>query len=214
MKYIKSFLEINESVITPEEITNPNRRIVTTFEDLVEYGIENNFDVVEYDEFYNSLSDDDKKTAPPSNEIPFFALFNANRGKAMFVICDKNVVGMIPNFIYIINDIIGHENVHKEQNARRNGLKLNMPNPTDKKEYFSNKDEIMAFSWTIANGLFGINKDLKSAFRALKYYKGTREVNRLWEDITKNCDTNVINKYMKYIYMYLEEMYEKKNNTK
>jgi len=44
---------------------------------------------------------------------------------------------MIPNFKSIVNDIIGHELIHKEQTNRRGNIEFNLPNPTNRKEYFS-----------------------------------------------------------------------------
>lgn len=204
MKYLKSFTDLNESVIMPTKLNGSIK--LSSYDDLSNYGKENDFDVVEYEEFYNSLSDDDKKTAPPKG-VPFFALFHPINNKAMFVICDKNVINRIPNFIEIVNDIIGHENVHKEQTHRRKGLSFNLPSPTDRKLYFSNKEEIMAFSWTIANGLSKKNKDISSALKDLNTI-GRGEHKQIWNDIKRICDTNVINRYKKYIYSYLENIFE------
>lgn len=53
MKYIKSF-NFFEAVIVPNvsDVTNP---FISNYQEAVEYGIQNGFDVVEYDEFYESL---------------------------------------------------------------------------------------------------------------------------------------------------------------
>ena len=131
-----------ESIITPEPTSN--NTIINNYQDLVQYGISNNFDVVNYDEFYNSLDDKDKKTAPRKDfRTPFFALFHPIRKKPMFVVCDTNVVRMMPNFKSIVDDIISHEKIHSEQNKRRGGLTFSLPSPLNRKEYFSNKDEII-----------------------------------------------------------------------
>ena len=162
MKYIKSF---NEKVIQPKKLGDFE---IKSFDDLVKYSELNDFDVVGYDEFYKSLDDSDKKTAPP-NFVPFFALFNPKREKIMFVLSDDNLINM-PNFKEILDDIIGHESIHKEQNKRRN-IKYKLPNPKHTKDYFSNKDEIMAFSWTIANGLSKVNKTLQDSIIALRCFQ-------------------------------------------
>jgi len=86
MKYIKKF-GLFEAVIMPSGINTGN---FNDFNSLVEYGKKNEFDVVEYNEFYDSLNEADKKTAPPNNgRVPFFALFNPMRKKPMFVIVLK-----------------------------------------------------------------------------------------------------------------------------
>ena len=150
MKHLKQF-KIFEAVIMPDKLDNDTREI-RSFEDAVRFGEENNFDVVDYDTFYNSLSERNKKTAPPRVGVPFFALFNPNTNRPMFVLSDKNAPRFIPDFKDVMIDIIGHEKVHQGQNSRRD-IEFALPDPTKRGKYFSNKDEIMAFSWTIANGL-------------------------------------------------------------
>ena len=204
MKYLKKF---NEAVIIPDELKGD--REIKSFDDLVEYGKENNFDVVEYDEFYASLKEDDQKTAP-SKEAPFFALFHPERKKPMFVVTDKIVAEVFP-IKDIVNNIIPHERIHQKQSERKN-IKYKLPPPMDKKKYFSNKDEIMAFSWTIANDLAKKENDVKSAMGRLLGGRrsGSFKSEKLWEDfITEYCDEKVLKKYKKYIYLYLIEILNK-----
>ena len=185
---------------------------VNSFESAVEFGQRNDFDVVEYDEFYNSLGEADKKTAPPSRGIPFFALFHPIRKKPMFVVCDKNVFRFMP-MKEIMSDIIGHEKVHAEQTLRRGDLEFNLPDPRDRKAYFSNKEEVMAFAFSIANGLSKTNRSLETAMRELDIPFNPRSAMRpaehtmLWNDIKRNCDEKTIKRYRKYIYLYLEKIF-------
>lgn len=212
MKYLKTF---KESILMPSKMVGDYQ--IRNYEDLIRYSEDNNFDVVTYDEFHNSLSEVDKRTAPPKNapNVPFFALFHTINRKPMFVLnmpipTNRINFGMFgPDFRSIVNDIIGHEKVHQEQNNKRNGMAMNLPNPSILKSYFSNKDEIQAFSWTIANGLSKSTKDIKSAFNLLETTKGSREPHfNIWNDIKKNCDDVVIKKYRKNIYLYLEEIFK------
>ena len=217
MKHLKHF-KIFEAVIMPSKIESNS--IVSSFESAVEYGIQNDFDVVEYDEFYNSLGEADKKTAPPKRGgPPFFALFHPIRKKPMFVISDKQVFNFMP-MKEIINDIIGHEKVHAEQTLRRGGIEFDLPSPTDRKAYFSNKEEVMAFAFTIANGLSKTNRSLESSMRELDIPFNPRSAMRpsehtmLWNDIKRNCDEKTIKRYRKYIYMYLDKIFNKDEDSK
>lgn len=207
MKHLTPF-KIFEAVIMPAKIEDDSQ--VNSFESAVEFGQRNDFDVVEYDEFYNSLGEADKRTAPPSRGVPFFALFHPIRKKPMFVVCDKNVFRFMP-MKEIISDIIGHEKVHAEQAIRRGGIEFNLPDPRDRKAYFSNKEEVMAFAFTIANGLSKTNRSLEEAMSDLdaESNRGMRplEHKMLWNDIKRNCDEKTIKRYRKYIYLYLEKMY-------
>lgn len=212
MKHLTPF-KIFEVVIIPAKIEDDTQ--VNSFESAVEFGQRNDFDVVEYDEFYNSLGEADKRTAPPSRGVPFFALFHPERKRPMFVVCDKNVFRFMP-MKEIISDIIGHEKVHAEQAIRRGGLEFNLPDPRDRKAYFSNKEEVMAFAFTIANGLSKTNRSLEEAMSQLDSqgndnFRGMgmrpAEHTMLWSDIKRNCDEKTIKRYRKYIYLYLEKMY-------
>lgn len=203
MRYLKSF---KEAVIIPDKMETGH---INSFETLKEYGEKNGFDVVDYDEFYQSLSDEDKKTAPPKIGTPFFALYHLDRKKPMFVLVDKNVIRFMPNFKEIVDDIIGHERVHAGQVARRKGGDYVLPNPNDKKHYFSNKEEIMAFSWTIANDIAKLSKDFDIAVARFKSGRFGFQTNHLWNDIVRSCDKDVVNRYRKMIYQYLEKMFKK-----
>jgi hypothetical protein len=214
MKHLKPF-NIFEAVIMPSKIEDDSN--VNSFESAIEFGQRNDFDVVEYDEFYNSLGEADKRTAPPRMGIPFFALFHPIRKKPMFVVCDKNVFRFMP-MKEIMSDIIGHEKVHAEQTLRRGDLEFNLPDPRDRKAYFSNKEEVMAFSFTIANGLSKMNRSLEQAMNELDIPFNPRSAMRpaehtmLWADIKRNCDEKTIKRYRKYIYLYLEKIFNKNGN--
>lgn len=203
MRYIREFKSF-EAIIIPNKNKN---EIVSSFDDLVEYGKDNGFDVVLYDDFYNSLSEVDKKTAPPRGVIPFFALFHPIKKTPMFVInAPTDIVSRIPNFIEIVNDIIGHEKIHLGQSSKSK-IPYRLPDPNKRDLYFSDKNEVMAFSWTIANGLSKNNKTIESAFNDLNNNKFGRDpYYQIWSEIKKSCDRKTINRYRKYIYMYLDKI--------
>lgn len=205
MKYLKPFYFF-EGIIMPLKIEDDE--IVNSFESAVQFGIRNGFDVVKYDEFYKSLDDADKKTAPPPH-IPFFGLFHPKRKRPMFVICDERVVfrAMGHRIKEIISDIIGHERIHDEQ-SKRGSIKFILPDPLERKKYFSDKEEVMAFSFTIANDLSKTTNDIDSAMNKLK--SGFSESSMIWREIKKYCDDITLNRYKKYIYLYLEEIFKKK----
>ena len=207
MKYLKKF-ELFEAVIIPSKIDD--NAPVNSFESAVEFGNRNGFDVVNYDDFYNSLSEENKKTAPPRQGVPFFALFNPIRKKPMFVLVDANAARFIPNSKEIMLDIIGHERVHAEQSLRKGIIDYKLPSPLDRKSYFSNKEEVMAFSFTIASELSKVTRSVESGMEKLQRGIGG-QAGHLWHDIKKYCDEKIINRYRKYIYMYLEKIFNKDN---
>jgi len=106
---------INEAIIIPKSLYLND---VYDVESLKQKGEEYGFDVVDYDDFIKSLSDEDKKTAPPSGHpsVPIFALFHPIMKKPMMVI--NNVYGnILPG--NIISDILSHEFIHKGQTDRQ-----------------------------------------------------------------------------------------------
>lgn len=206
MKHLKKF-ELFEAVIMPDKIEDNSP--VNSFQSAKEFGEKHGFDVVGYDEFYNSLSEENKKTAPPRHGVPFFALFNPVTKKPMFVLVDENAARFIPNFKEIMLDIIGHERVHAEQTLRKGRIDYKLPSPLDRKSYFSNKEEVMAFSFTIANELSKVVRSKEEGMEKLQRGIGG-QAGHLWFDIKKYCDDKTINRYRKYIYMYLEEIFNKK----
>lgn len=204
MKYLKKF-ELFEAVIMPQKIEDDSP--VNSFQSAKEFGDKHGFDVVDYDEFYNSLSEEDKKTAPPKHSGPFFALFNPVTKKPMFVLVDANAARFMPKFKEVMLDIIGHERVHAEQTLRKGKIDYKLPSPLDKKEYFSNKEEVMAFSFTIANELSRFVKSKEEAMEKLKRGSFPGQSSFIWNDIKKLCDEKTINRYRKYIYMYLDKIF-------
>lgn len=204
MKNLHNFKTF-EAVIMP--IIPLNNSQIRNMSDLKKYGEENDFDVVNYDEFYDSLSDENKKTAPPRmGPAPFFALFHPTRKKPMFVMNNEMMMRM-PNFKEIVDDIIGHERIHGEQNLRRKGLTFNLPNPNDQKNYFNDEDEIMAFSWSIAQDISKSSSSFEEAIKKLDT-RTSAMWTRLWDDIKRVSDSSTLNKYRKNIYNYLKKMYE------
>jgi hypothetical protein len=207
MKHIKEF-GLFEAVIMPSKIEDDAP--VNSFESAVEFGQRNGFEVVDYDEFYDSLGEADKRTAPPRRGMPFFALFHPIRKTPMFVLTDPNATRIIPNFKEVMLDIIGHEMVHSEQLRRRGGIEFALPDPLDRKAYFSNKEEIMAFSFTIANDLAKTQSNPEEAMeeldRVTPFSPRGPQYKMVWDTIRKTCDEKTIRRYRKYIYMYLIKM--------
>lgn len=208
MKNIKSF-KLFEAVIIPKELkSSSDISSISSYDELVQYSNDNEFDVVKYAEFYKSLSDIDKKNAPPKG-FPFFALFHPIRKKPMFVISNINIPRVFPNFKNIVDDIIGHERIHSEQNKRKGSIKYILPEPNDRRLYFSNKEEIMAFSYSIAKELmrFGKESDWEENFsKTLRKRLGW---SNLYADIKRYVNSKVLNRYNKYIYLYVEKILEK-----
>lgn len=207
MKHLKPF---NENVIIPENIDLSNVRDVRS---LKEVGKKFGFDVVNYDEFYNSLSTEDRKTCPPKHNMqhPIFALFHPTNKKPMIVI--NNPVGFLPP-IEIVEDIIGHEFIHKGQVSKQK-IEYKLPNPNDVKLYFSDKNEIMAFSFSIAKDLVRNYQDIEPNELMKKLNDRSKKMTSFYQTyqaIKSNVNEDTFKRYNKYIYMYICEFLKKEDN--
>lgn len=215
MKNIKSFLDyfspVNEAVIMPtnsveliKELTNEccsnkNERILT-LDSANKIGSKYGVIFKSYNDFYESLPEHLKHTAPPSN-TPIFGLLDENNKINV-------VLGMPKITLYDINfisHIIQHESVHKGQEERRNkSVKYTLPDPKDSKSYFSTKDEIMAFSQSIIDMMLS-----REGFRDISQLRSLLKRNPLYNDIKKAVDEDVLKRYNKYIYQYAEQYLNK-----
>lgn len=183
---IKKFYEESLSIVQKEK--------EISFDNLVEIGKKNEIEIVDYETFISELPDKLKKAAP---QAPIFGLVNPKTNKIRIVLLFKRIKLGILNHIY---HIIKHENIHIGQASRREKESSEYYDDVrDKKAYYSNKDEIMAFSQTISDMILSDNVDnLEDAKKKLRY-------NRLWSDIKNSVDEKVRKRYIKYIYLYLEK---------
>lgn len=172
-----------------------------TMKDIKEVGDEYNIEVVSYNTFYDELPEDMRRNAPPRN-APCFALVNPITKKARVVINVPKVDSRMFNHIY---HMLKHENIHIEQHSRSGGKGSGEGmDVKNQKEYFSNKEEVMAFSQSIVDMLMNNNpKTKQKALDGLKF-------NPLWNDIKNSVNIETLQRYKKYIYLYLEKEFSKK----
>lgn len=156
-----------------------------------EYGI----DVLDYDTFYAGLRDEHKAGAPPRS-ASIFALFNPNTNRPQLVI---SMPVLPPPAIAHAMHMIKHELIHAGQAARRPEHMITGGwDVHNRREYFSNKDEVMAFSHSIADDL--ISRGYRTASDAIKNIGRSM----LWKDIKRlEPSKATLNLYRKYIYLYL-----------
>lgn len=166
------------------------------FDQIVEIGKKNDVDVVDYRTFYNELPEHDKRTAPPQG-VPCFALVNPNNHKPRVVI---NVPSIDRRMLDHIYHMLKHENIHVGQIARKKIIRPRMINPNDRKAYFSDKDEVMAFSQSIVDMLMSQHN-----IQNYEQLKARLKYNQLYNDIKRSVDTKTLNRYHKYIYLYFEK---------
>lgn len=203
MKYLKRFNEgiieyDSDNIKKFEQETSLLNRNESTFEKIKEIGERNDIEVVTYKEFYDELPDSDKSTSPP-DWVPVFALVNPDTNKCRIVL-NLNMVSK--ETIKMMNHMIKHENIHISQNNKRN-IKFTLPDPKNREAYFSNKDEVMAFSQSISDMVMDLNpRDLKSAVGAVK-------ITQLYRDIKNNVNADILKRYKKYIYLYLQKEFDK-----
>jgi hypothetical protein len=217
MKKILNFSKFNEAIIIPHDeidttsFINDVKDVDTKFisyEDINKITNKYGFDIVDYKTFYNELpSDEARKEAPGQGEM-VFALLNPINKKPRLVINIGHTINTT-HLISISNEIsniLRHEFIHSKQDSKRT-MEYKLPNPNDKQSYYSNKDEVMAFSYSIAQELYDNNKTSKQ-LSPTKLIKFLHKV-PLYVDIRNSINRDALKRYHKYIYQYLEQMVSK-----
>jgi hypothetical protein len=99
--------------------------------------------------------------------------------------------------------MLKHELIHVNQFSRR-GVHPGAVDPTDREKYFSQKDEVMAFSHSIADFLISMG-----VRRMSEIHDSLKRV-PLYRDIRKSVDQETLKRYHKYIFLYLQQELEAK----
>jgi len=210
MKYLKKF---NEAIVDYETdniksfYDELSKKIETsnilTFQDVKEVGDRNDIEVVDYGTFYTELPSDQMRRDAPPRGIPAFAMVNPNTHKARLILNVSQVNKRLLDFTY---HMLKHENVHVGQIGRKKDKTKGefLGDVRDKKAYFSNKDEVMAFSQSISDMIMSQNPNsMEEAMKMLPR-------NPIYRDVLKSVDVNTLKRYRKYIFLYLEKEFEKK----
>jgi hypothetical protein len=175
-------------------------------DELQRIGAKNDIEVVYYRTFYDELPTDKMRKDAPPNGMKVFGLLNPVTKKPRLVLAN-NVRYLESNDISFAIHVLKHENIHLKQGLRR-PADLNfefLGNISDQKAYFSNKDEVMAFSQSITDLIMERNpNDIKDAFSKLKSIG-------LWVGISRAVSDDIKKRYKKYIYLYLEKEFEEIN---
>jgi hypothetical protein len=148
-----------------------------------------------YDEFYRSLPDNLKHTAPPQN-TPLFGYIDDENNVTIVL----SIPGIGFRELGFISHMIQHESIHKGQWERRANVEYTLPDANDRAKYFSNKDEIMAFSQSIVEIMLSHQR-----IRQMSQLRDLLKTNPLYNDIKKVVAEDVLKKYNKYIYQYAEQ---------
>lgn len=176
------------------------RRFVE-LDEVVRVGSENDIEIVTYEQFCLDLDEGHPKPPRPPHGMPF-ATINI-KTKKIRVVLDRSVDRRLLEYIY---HMIKHENIHLGQIARKHPiLKGDMGDPTDRKKYFSDKEEVMAFSQSVSDMIISENpSSLEESIRMLRR-------NPLYQDIKSHVDNDTLKRYNKYIYLYLQKHFQETN---
>lgn len=201
MKYLKS---IYEAIIDwrdqgleefAEEVYS--ERLPIFADQLKEIGREHNIEIVDYDEFFRDLPNDSyRDTAPPRGATPAFATVNPVTDRPRVVLGVTRIDQRL--FDYILH-MLKHEVIHVNQFSRRDQHPNSDWDVNDRSQYFSQKDEVMAFSHSLVDQLITMGlRNPKEVHSALPKV-------RLYQDIRGAVDAKTLKRYHKYIYLYLEQ---------
>lgn len=220
---------VNESVINPNienvinftnELNNhfknegrPIRKPIP-FDEFVLMGKKYDVDIIKLDEFKNNLPNDDENLSIPSDNdmfsIPMFGYVSPKTNR-ITIVFGNHTKHFIPQFLFFFKQILKHESVHLGQAIRRPSQTTGeyFGDVSDRKKYFENKDEIMAFANTIVSGFMSSKspQNFEGAKTMMQKYLKNKE-DSMWVTIKNSVDNETLKKYLKYIYLYLEQEFE------
>lgn len=213
MKYLKKF---NEAIVEWEtdniknfykELKNKlNFTKSISFDFIAREGKKHNIEIVDYETFLKDLPTEKMRKDAPSRRIPMFALVNPNTNKIRLVM---NVPHMDIEMLDFAYHVMKHENVHVGQRKSKSpGAPAEfLGDIRNSKKYFSNKDEVMAFAQSISDQIMNpkVPQTIEGAMDMLDKIG-------LYQYIKSTVDEKTLNRYKKYIYLYLEKEFKKKNN--
>lgn len=156
-----------------------------------EYGV----DVIDYDTFFDQLSPRNRAGAP-ARTAPIFGLYNPELNRAQIVTSMRMLPpAMLAHALHMIK----HETIHSLQAAKRPAEVITGGwDVSDRRGYFSNRDEVMAWAHSVADSL--ISTGARSAREAILRLKSSP----IWNMIeSAKLDAKTRKKYIKYIYEYL-----------
>jgi hypothetical protein len=159
-------------------------------------GQDHNIEIVDYDEFYRELPDDEWRATAPPRGVPAFATVNPLTNRPRVILNVPHVDQRLSDYIL---HMLKHEIIHVNQFSRRAVHPSNYWDPNDRAQYFSQKDEVMAFSHSIADQLItmGVRRAADLPSRLMQV--------RLYRDIRAVVDSKTLKRYHKYIFLYLQQ---------
>jgi hypothetical protein len=171
-------------------------------------------DIIKLNDYMDNLPSDDENLSIPSDDdmrqMPMFGYVDPRTNK-ITIVFSNNVTHFMLQFLFFFKQILKHESVHLGQASRRPSQTTGeyFGDVMDRKKYFENKDEIMAFANTLVSNFMVFKKPetLDDAKRIMKKYLRDKE-DRMWVEIKNNVDNETLKKYLKYIYLYLEQEFD------
>lgn len=155
-----------------------------------EHGVE----VVDYETFLEELPDEEYRAAAPPRRTPVFATVNPVSGSPRVVLQVPIVDQRLWDYVF---HMLKHEGIHVQQWSRREVHPSGLWDVRDRGAYFSQKDEVMAFSHSIVDQLLGMGA------RTPEEGMGRLGRVRLYQDIRESVSKKILKRYHKLIYLYL-----------
>lgn len=180
------------------------------FQSLVKMASKYGIEVVDYDQFYDELPDLWRKGEIPHSGIKIFGLANPITKRPRLVVTIDPINKKHYNFISIV---VNHEFVHSGQMERLKPGVIYIPPKTvyDLNLYYSDKQEIMAWSKTIVDDILNTYrpKSFEEAIEKLPKGSYFKKIKKVFEN-----DPKIWNKYIRNIYNYLKMEFDKSENEK
>lgn len=166
---------------------------------------------------YNSFIDTESLITVLNKEFKSHNIIFLNKKSKFSAITDKNgsIRIFVNDLLYdiftnnyqkfrdVFESILKHELIHREQSKRINWSKYDFKNQENVKDYYSNKQEIMAYAKNIVDQLYRIYKTNNWVLDFLRHPKAG--VSSRFDTYIKlfKKDSNEIKRLYKYMYEYV-----------
>lgn len=168
----------------------------------------------DFDEYYDSLTNEKEKLVAPKNLMLMggikFALYNTNIDKINVVVVPRMFLDYInsnenkKDFYNFLKLILRHESIHLQQvNKMGKDRYVLDASPTDNpKKYWASQTEIMAYAQSLIDDLHNNGYDNSEIENFLRKEKNIKSwIHNVYKQV---LDDGQYKKFMKYVYLYLK----------
>lgn len=211
---------LNESIIRPYNFDSAFDELISkegninSLDDVNDIFKDLDVYVSDIEEFESSDWSDEERTIIPRDVEMIggvrFGVYNYKTNKMNLVVIPSKFIAFLnrpynkDTFFDFINEILRHESIHKQQVQRMTGGEKKLKDsPSNPKDYFSNKNEIMAYAQSFVDQM---KKQGRTNNQILNMMRNDKVVGSwTYDNYKRVVDEDTLKRFQKYAYLYLQD---------